>query len=265
MAKSPDESSRYRVSGGSRESSFVDPDQTVLVNKLDIRSSLELAREEERGYATAHIKLLKEFSTAKAPITSELLKRAHKEIFGGLFEWAGEWRTVNIAKEQMKWPPPMFLEQNMQQLEKDVLSKYPAATLKTDAEFAQSLAVIQGEFLAVHPFREGNARTIKLCTNLLAVQTGRPLLAYDKTADGREAYIQANKLVVYRQDYSALAALISDALDRAQRQKLAPERGRLSMTEAEVRAVTQSLDEDLAELTQAVQEQSRRQEPEPER
>ena len=58
-----------------------------------------------------------------------------------------------------------------------VLQKYPAKSLKEDEEFCGAVAEIQGEFLVIHPFREGNARTIKLMTDLLATQTGRPLLA----------------------------------------------------------------------------------------
>src|SRR5436853_1033497 len=66
----------------------------------------------------------------------------------------------------------------MQQFERDVLRRHPARQLDDDA-FCRAIARIQGEFLAIHPFREGNARTIKLLTDLLALQTDRPLLRYD--------------------------------------------------------------------------------------
>jgi cell filamentation protein len=74
----------------------------------------------------------------------------------------------------------------MQEFERRVPARYPAHTLQADAAFCAAVGEIQGEFLVIHPFREGNARAIKLMTNLLAVQTGRPLLAYEPTEEGRQ-------------------------------------------------------------------------------
>lgn len=79
-------------------------------------------------------------------------------------------------------------------------------------------AEVQGEFLVIHPFREGNARTIKLATDLLAAQTGRPLLAYDQTEQAVEEYIEAAK-AAFKRRYGPLATIIRRALDQARRAK----------------------------------------------
>ena len=105
-------------------------------------------------------------------MTCELLKHVHERIFGELYAWAGRWRTVQISKPGVIWPAAQFLDQSMETFERKVLAKYPAATLTNDEDFCRASAEIQGEFLAIHPFREGNARTIKLMNNLLAAQTG---------------------------------------------------------------------------------------------
>ena len=55
----------------------------------------------------------------------------------------------------------------MQEFERAVLRNYPARQIQDDAAFCAAAGEIQGEFLVIHPFREGNARTIKLATNLL--------------------------------------------------------------------------------------------------
>ena len=81
----------------------------------------------------------------------------------------------------------------MEQFERDVLAQHPAASLTDDQSFCQAAGEIQGEFLVIHPFREGNARTIKLMTDLLAAQTGGPLLLYDESEAGKQAYIDAAK------------------------------------------------------------------------
>lgn len=104
----------------------------------------------------------------------------------------------------------------MDGFERQVLQKYPASSLGDDAAFCTAAGEIQGEFLAIHPFREGNARTIKLLTNLLAAQTGRPLLTYDDSDAGRDRYIAAAQAAIVK-DYRPMAEVMSDALDAARR------------------------------------------------
>ena len=81
----------------------------------------------------------------------------------------------------------------MEEFERQFLQKHRPETITSDEEFCAAVAEIQGEFLVMHPFREGNARTIKLLTDLLVAQTGRPLLVYDQTDAGRDQYISAAK------------------------------------------------------------------------
>jgi fido (protein-threonine AMPylation protein) len=68
--------------------------------------------------------------------------------------------------------------------------------------------------LTIHPFREGNTRTIKPLTDLLAAQTGRPLLAYDNSSRGANAYVAAAKKA-FKRDRTALTTLIAEALERS--------------------------------------------------
>ena len=68
----------------------------------------------------------------------------------------------------------------------------------------------------VHPFREGNARTIKLMCNLLAAQSGRPLLKYDTSEEARNRYIAAAD-VAFRREYDPMSAIIRQALADARR------------------------------------------------
>ena len=73
-------------------------------------------------------------------------------------------------------------------------------------------------FLVIHPFREGNARTIKLMTNLLAVQTGRPLLLYDARDEGQRLYVEAAR-AAFKKNYAPLASITGGALERARREQ----------------------------------------------
>src|SRR3990167_8240454 len=133
-----------------------------------------------------------------------------------LYDWAGRWRTVSISKEGTAWPPPDYLSKAMSTFERDVLSTYPAESLTSDDLFCKAVGHIQGEFLAIHPFREGNARTIKLVTDLLAVQTGRLPLVYDPSDIGRDRYIEAAKAAML-QNYEPMIAVITSALSASKR------------------------------------------------
>ena len=65
-------------------------------------------------------------------------------------------------------------------------------------------------------FREGNARSIKLLTDLLAAQTGRPLLLYDMRDEGRQEYIESAKAAMAGKDYRPMVTVIRRALNEAQ-------------------------------------------------
>jgi cell filamentation protein len=207
---------RYDTSGNV-EAEYVDTEQAVLRNKQSITDLSVLQTAEEVALAHAYRALLREVRT-DTPLTCELLRHIHAAIFGGLYEWAGRWRTVWISKPGTTWPTPDFLDRNMEEFERTVLRKYPASSIQDDDAFCAAAAEIKGEFLVIHPLREGNARTIKLATDLLAAQTGRPLLAYDQTEQAVEEYIKAAKAAFHR-SYRPMAAIIRQALAEARRGK----------------------------------------------
>ncbi len=61
---------------------------------------------------------------------------------------------MTISKPGVTWPPLDYLDEAMRTLENEVLSAYPASSLRADEDFCKALGYMQGEFLAIHPFRE---------------------------------------------------------------------------------------------------------------
>lgn len=114
----------------------------------------------------------------------------------------------------MDWPAAQFLDRSMQEFERSVLSKYRASSLTNDDDFCRAVGEIQGEFLAIHAFREGNARTVKLFTDLLAAQAEKPFLAYDQTPKGADRYIAAASAALLRKDYQPMAEMARESLAR---------------------------------------------------
>lgn len=211
--KKPARKDRYDVVGNI-EAQYVDPAQTILVNKQGLTDLATLERLEEEGLFRAYEALLGQ-TRIDTPMTAALLRHIHQQIFGELYEWAGRWRTVSISKPGAIWPPPAYLDSAMKEFEREILKKCPAAALGEEDAFCKAAAVIQGEFLAIHPFREGNARTIKLMVDLLAAQTGRPLLVYDSSDEGRTRYIAAASAALVKKDYGPMEAVIRQALAAA--------------------------------------------------
>lgn len=211
-----DEQSKHRDrydTSGNPEAEFADPEKTVLRNKAGVADLERLQVLEEEALTKAYETLVHEVRV-DTPMTCELLKHVHQRIFGDLYEWAGRWRTVWISKPGVTWPAPDFLEQEMARFEREVLAKWPVSKLNDDEPFCRAVGEIQGEFLVIHPFREGNARTIKVMTDLLASQTGRPLLVYDQTESGRDEYIAAAK-AAFKREYAPMADIIRRALTAA--------------------------------------------------
>ncbi len=205
---------RYDVSGN-LEAEYVDAGRIVLVNKRGVTELAALQQLEEEALAAAYRTVMGEVRV-DTPLSCGLVRHIHRRIFGEIYEWAGRWRTVWISKPGVTWPAPDFIGDQMNVWERDVLGKHPATTLAQNDAFCRAVAEIQGEFLVIHPFREGNARTIKLLTDLLATQTGRRPLVYDQTEDGRKQYIAAAG-AAFRRNFDPLLDVIRQALQRALR------------------------------------------------
>ena len=129
----PSRSDRYDTAGNP-EAEYVDPEQTVLVNLPGITTLAELQLAEEEALARAYESMLLQVRT-DTPLTAGLLRRIHAEIFGSLFAWAGNWRTLQISKPGAIWPSAQYLDRSMVTFEHDVLNAFPAACLKDDDEF----------------------------------------------------------------------------------------------------------------------------------
>ena len=71
----------------------------ALENKLGITNSAELAREEERISKTRAVELFEtKFLSSLTPGTFDALSKIHAFLFSDIYDFAGQIRTVNIAK-----------------------------------------------------------------------------------------------------------------------------------------------------------------------
>lgn len=146
-------------------------DGKVLRNKLGITSKKEMNDLEIIEYQKAAIKLASAY-TKDHRMTENDIKKIHKIIFGRLYNWAGTYRNVELSREEFVFARAKFICELMKQFSTEFLESLTPPKVKTDKELAILLAKIHVEFILIHPFREGNGRTIRLLLHLITQQAG---------------------------------------------------------------------------------------------
>ncbi len=144
-----------------RQDSYCYPDSEVLINKLGIRSDKELEKAES---AITFIRLA-QIKSVTGDFDYDHLKRMHGFIFGDIYEWAGHERRSDICKNEqvlgglsVKYTYPTEIAREAR--------RAIAAFHETDwvslptNERAEKYAAAVAALWQVHPFREGNTRTI---------------------------------------------------------------------------------------------------------
>ena len=125
-------------------------------NKLGLTNSADLAREEERISKKKALLLFDKriLGTLEAGKFSAL-KAIHKYLFDEIYDFAGEVRTVNLAKGNFRFAPLMYLEAAL-----DNIDKMPQSTFD---EIVEKYV----EMNTAHPFREGNGRSTRIWLDLI--------------------------------------------------------------------------------------------------
>ncbi len=191
----------------------------ILLNFAGCLEREEVHRREDEGVARA-MELIAAFLDRSQPIalTTMMIRQVHTELMGAIYPFAGAWRTVSLHKGDgpTKWPlPPAGIEPLMDVFERDVLSRSPFVSDNDDKVFAYVSEFI-GEFLAIHPFREGNGRTAFILGALLLMQNDLlPLDVYDQRKDEARYYAACEEVRVHK-DYGPLAGLIAEWEQAAQ-------------------------------------------------
>ena len=138
------------------------------------------------------------------------LKAIHRHIFQDVYEWAGQFRTVNLSKGGHLFGLPTFLEPALQQILAKLVTENRLVDL--DAEvFANRAAYYLGELNAAHPFREGNGRTQREFIRELGLKAGHYI---DWRATTAEKMIEASRLSHLSGDSSLFAGLIRECIRR---------------------------------------------------
>jgi cell filamentation protein len=147
---------------------YIDPAAGVLRNKLGLKTAKELAAAEREITHAALIYL------AESPVSPSYdlphLSAIHRRIFGDINDWAGQLRTVAIAKGSW-FCLPQYIESSAAETFRALRGENLLRGLTLDA-FTERLTYYLGEVNAIHPFREGNGRTQRAFFGQLARDAG---------------------------------------------------------------------------------------------
>lgn len=179
------------------------PGTNVLKNRLDLRDQAQLDAFEalitaQRG----------EEPLPPGRLCAAHYRAIHRHLFQDVFAWAGQLRTVRIAKGGSMFCYPEHIDAEMHKLFGQLHAEKFLRGLSGEA-FARRSAHTLAELNAIHPFREGNGRTQLSYLTLLAARAGHPL-AFDRMdpAAMLDAMVRS-----FKDDERPLAALIAGLIE----------------------------------------------------
>ena len=127
-----------------------------LDNKLGISDSFKLANEEEKISKKKALEMFQTgFLDSLQAGSLEALIQIHKYLFEDIYEFAGQLRTVNIAKGNFRFAPAIYLNEALKSIE-----KMPQSTFDEIIEKYVEMNI-------AHPFREGNGRSTRIWLDLI--------------------------------------------------------------------------------------------------
>ena len=149
-------------------------DVPVLKNKLGIKAekTLDLVEAEQ---SRANMMLL--YEQGMTDFSSAGLCAIHRFLFGDIYEWAGQYRIINIEKREELLAGRSVWYSSDENIPKDLDAAFEAiAEVQWDQltreEFVQKLVPCFAKVWRVHPFREGNTRTVVMMMTLFVEHYG---------------------------------------------------------------------------------------------
>ena len=151
------------------QSIYCYPDSNVLINKLNIRDNKLLKTAEEEITLIKQMELLK--NPIKGNFTKAHLMNIHKFIFEDIYPFAGKIRREQISKSDTMFYPPNLIDRELDKVFAKIKEKNMLKETDREKVF-DNLAYVMAELNIIHPFREGNGRSIREFIRIMAKRMG---------------------------------------------------------------------------------------------
>ncbi len=188
--------------------------ELVLKNRLGIKSPQEMDAAEARALENAMSGFIGSYEESHR-FTAADISALHKDWLGGIYEWAGKYRQVNISKDDFPFAAAAQVPKLMALFQRDVLQRNTPCNFKDRAEIIPALAETHVELVLIHPFREGNGRVARILSTLMALQAGLPLLDFGLIAGvKKEAYFAAVQVGMDK-NYQPMEKLFAEIIEKS--------------------------------------------------
>lgn len=153
----------------SRNSIYCYKDTNVLINRFGIKDTKKL-EEVERKIVLVKLYDLRQ-NTKIGDFSTKHFISIHKDLFGDIYQFAGQFRVENIAKDNFRFAEWNFIESELNKILKELADENYLKGLEKD-KLSKRLAYYMSELNVLHPFRDGNGRTIREFIRQLAYTNG---------------------------------------------------------------------------------------------
>jgi len=192
---------------------YVDPQSGVLLNLLGIVDQAELDNV-EGALVAVRVQELATIPTA-GRFDLAYLQAIHRHLFGDIYPWAGQIRSVDISKGETRFANHEQIESYAPKITGPLAREQFLQNLDPQ-EFSERAGYDLGELNALHPFREGNGRAIREFVGQLARGAGYNI---DWTRAERSEMTRASTEAYYG-DHSRMSRLIADSLREPEREQV---------------------------------------------
>ena len=152
-----------------RHSIYCYPDTDILINRLDLKDNAILQKYEAKITAAKLLALRQKGIIGE--FDSKHIRDIHKYLFEDIYPFAGNFRTENIGKGVFRFAEWQYIESELDNLLKKLKEENYLANYSQEM-LAEKLAYYISELNVLHPFREGNGRTIREFIRELALKNG---------------------------------------------------------------------------------------------
>lgn len=191
------------------------PNSNIPINKKNIKDSDSLQHCESISLKQSY-KYFYKILSDKTQFDINYFISIHSYIFNELYDFAGKIRDFDISKAQMPFCKAIYIEKELDKIFQELKEEN---FLKDHSELskellAERLAYYKCELNTIHPFAEGNGRTIRLFLDMIATFNGYDFVFQQMQPDYdtfMQKYIDACKQGVLR-NYQPMYELIYENL-----------------------------------------------------
>jgi len=205
---------RYDVSDLSESQFEPGSDKQVLRNRLGIKSPQAMDDAEALALESVMTEVVRKYNE-KHRFKAADICALHKAWLGDIYDWAGDYRQVNVSKGSFLFAAAGRIPSLMTEFEKNVLRRNTPCNFQARPDVVRALAETHVELILIHPFRDGNGRIARVLTTLMALQAGLPLLNFGSIVeDKRRLYVAAVQAGLDK-NYGPMEQLLAEIIERS--------------------------------------------------